>query len=162
MVREMARSLVVMTCLVALIAGCASKPEPEPEPVVDQSAEAGKLARQAWEAQQQGNTDQALDHYREAFRLAPDNAMTANNMALLLQDQGRFRDAVALLREGLEHSPDTADLHYNLAVISELYLLDLDTALHHYRRYRELADSGSNTEAKKVAGWIADLERRVE
>ena len=88
----------------------------------------------------------------------PGNALTANNLALLLREQGRFEEAVTVLETGLSHSPVTAELHYNLAVISELYLLDLDGALTHYRRYRELAD----TEEKRVAGWIADLERRLD
>ncbi len=88
----------------------------------------------------------------------PGNALTANNLALLLREQGRFEEAVAVLETGLSHSPATAELHYNLAVISELYLLDLDGALAHYRRYRELA----GTEEKQVAGWIADLERRLD
>ncbi len=70
----------------------------------------------------------------------------------------RFAEAVAVLENGLRHSPNTAELHYNLAVISELYLLDLDAALTHYRRYRDLADP----EGKLVAGWIADLERRLD
>lgn len=156
MVPDAVRSLLLMVCLVVLVAGCASKPSPGP--VVDNGAEAGELARQAWQLQQQGNTKEALVQYRRAFSLDPGNAMTANNLALLLREQGHFREAVAMLRKGLEHSPETAELHYNLAVISELYLLDLGTALHHYRRYRDLAD----TEGKQVAGWIADLERRVE
>lgn len=156
MVPDAVRSLLLMVWLSVLVTGCASKPEPEP--VVDNSAEAGEFARQAWQAQQQGNTDEALAQYRQAFSLDPRNAMTANNLALLLREQGRFSEAVSMLRKGLEHSPDTEELHYNLAVISELYLLDLDTALRHYRRYRELADA----EGKQVAGWIADLERRVE
>ncbi len=156
MVPDGVRSLLLMFCLAALVTGCASKPEPEP--VVDNSAEAGELARQAWQAQQQGDTDEALARYRQAFSLNPRNAMTANNLALLLREQGRFGEAVSMLHKGLEHSPDTEELHYNLAVISELYLLDLTTALRHYRRYRDLAD----TDGKQVAGWIADLERRVE
>lgn len=156
MVPDTVRALWLMLGLVVLVTGCATKPEPEP--VVYNSAEAGKLARQAWQLQQEGHADEALAQYRQAFSLDPNNAMTANNLALLLREQGQFEKAVAMLRKGLEHSPDTAELHYNLAVISELYLLDLETALRHYRRYRELAD----TEGQQVAGWIADLERRVQ
>lgn len=156
MVPDSIRSLLLVLCLAMLTTGCASKPEPAP--VVDRNAEAGELARQAWHAQQQGNNNGALERYRQALTLDPSSAMTANNLALLLREQGRFEEAVSILRKGLEHSPDTAQLHYNLAVISELYLLELDTALRHYRRYRELSDA----EGRQVEGWIADLERRVE
>jgi tetratricopeptide (TPR) repeat protein len=155
MTPETARAVLLAGCL-ALLAGCAS--QPKPEPVVVNTSEASELVRQAWEAHQQGRTNEALERYREAFSLNPGNALTANNLALLLREQGRFDEAVMVLEAGLRNSPATSELHYNLAVISELYLLDLDGALAHYRRYRELADS----EEKQVAGWIADLERRLD
>ena len=152
---ETARAVLLTGCL-ALLAGCAS--QPKQEPVVVNTAEASELARQAWEAHQQGRRKEALERYREAFDMNPGNALTANNLGLLLREQGRFEEAVTVLETGLSHSPATAELHYNLAVISELYLLDLDGALAHYRRYRSLA----GTEDKQVAGWIADLERRLD
>jgi len=83
---------------------------------------------------------------------------TLNNQALLLKQQHRFSEAAVLLETGLQSSPEVAELHYNLAVISELYLLDLGRALRHYQRYQVLSAS----EDKKVTGWIADLERRLD
>lgn len=156
MVPETVRAALLTGLLVLLLVGCVS--QPKPEPVVVNTAEARELTRQAWEAHQQGRISEAVAHYRESFQLDPGNALTANNLALLLQEQGRFDEAVAILEQGLRHSPSTAELHYNIAVISELYLLDLDGALSHYRRYRELAGN----EEKQVAGWIADLERRLD
>ena len=61
-----------------------------------------------------------------------------NNLALLLK-QERFEEAAAMLETGLNVTPKVAELHYNLAVISELYLLDLDKALEHYQHYQALA-----------------------
>jgi Flp pilus assembly protein TadD len=112
----------------------------------------------AWIARQQGNPEQAMAAYRTAFELDPGDAVSANNLALLLREQNQFREAVTLLQEGLRYSPDTADLHYNLAVIAELYLLDLELALAHYRKFRALTEQ----EGQLVAGWIADLERRLD
>lgn len=113
-----------------------------------------------WVARQQSDQGQAIAAYRSAFKLDPDDAVSANNLALLLREQGKFREAVTLLQEGIEYSPETADLHYNLAVIAELYLLDLELALTHYRRFRELTEA--EQEGQLVAGWIADLERRLD
>ncbi|WP_228257278.1 hypothetical protein [Marinobacter sp. NP-4(2019)] len=87
-----------------------------------------------------------------------EDVVAINNQALALKEQGRFREAAGLLRTGIDSSPETPELHYNLAVISELYLLDLKAALLHYHHYREL----SGSEDKQVAGWIADLERRLQ
>lgn len=112
----------------------------------------------AWIARQQGNPEQAMAAYRTAFELDPGDAVSANNLALLLREQNQFREAVTLLQEGLRYSPDTADLHYNLAVIAELYLLDLELALARYRKFRALTEQ----EGQLVAGWIADLERRLD
>ena len=111
-----------------------------------------------WVARNKGDNSLAVTHYEKAFELNPNDAASANNLALLLKENNRFREAVTVLEEGLRYSPDTADLHYNLAVIAELYLLDYAKALNHYRRYRDLASQ----EGQLVAGWIADLERRLD
>lgn len=115
-------------------------------------------SRLAWVLQQQGELEVARSLYQQAIHRDSTDAMTVNNLALLLQHQGRFADAQALLLEGLEYAEGVPELHYNLAVVSELYLLDLETALEHYRIYHQLV--GENEQ--RVAGWIADLERRIQ
>lgn len=121
------RVLVMLIVLGALV-GCAGRPAPE---------------------QSRGET--------RVQSVTRQDVVQINNQALSLKEQSRFREAATLLRSGIESAPETPELHYNLAVISELYLLDLEAALVHYRRYREL----SGSEDKRVAGWIADLERRL-
>lgn len=114
-------------------------------------------AQLAWVRQQQGHRPEAERLYREVLALDPGEARSVNNLALLVQGEGHFSEARALLLQGLEYSPDVPELHFNLAVLSELYLFDLEGALDHYRRYLQLADG----EQAQVEGWIADLERRV-
>ncbi|MBO6850109.1 MAG: tetratricopeptide repeat protein [Marinobacter sp.] len=123
------RVLSGMLVVMLILAGCASQPRLEPEKAPAQPA--------------------SLD---------PQAVVALNNRALSLKDEGEFREAARLLRSGVEASPDTPELHYNLAVIAELYLLDLETALAHYRRYREL----TGDDDRQVAGWMADLERRLQ
>ncbi|WP_096281368.1 tetratricopeptide repeat protein [Marinobacter sp. LV10R510-11A] len=129
-----------------------SKPKPPPNP-----QQALIHAREGAAAYEQGDVSAAIDAWQLAVELNPDDAVTHNNLALLLKQKHRFSEAAALLETGLESSPEVAELHYNLAVISELYLLDLNRALTHYQRYQTLSAS----EDKKVTGWIADLERRL-
>lgn len=114
-------------------------------------------ARLAWVRQQQGDLQDAEALYRQALAQDPTDALTVNNLALLIQAEGNYRQAQELLLKGLQYSPEVPELHFNLAVVSELYLLDLQTALAHYRRYQQLAEG----ENPRVAGWIADLERRI-
>lgn len=115
-------------------------------------------SRLGWVLQQQGDRAGAMQAYRKAIDLDPSDAMTVNNLALMLMEDKQFREAATLLRNGLDYTPDVPELHYNLGVVSELYLLDLEAALRHYRRYRDLSESGD----KAVDGWIADLERRLD
>lgn len=144
--------------LVTLVAGCAGNAPRAPEPT-KVSLEAARTHVQAGrEAYDQGRKEAAVEAWQKAVALDPANSVVVNNLALLIKEQHRFEEAAELLREGIRHSPSVAELHYNLAVISELYLLDLETALRHYNRYRELAAQ----EDESVAGWIADLERRLQ
>ncbi len=115
-------------------------------------------ARMGWIRQQQAQTDAAIRHYRKALGLDPANTMAINNLALLLQRRGRFEQARAVLKAGLAHAEDAPELHYNLGILAELYLLDLKTALAEYQRYQQLSGEKNH----QVEGWIADLERRLK
>ncbi|WP_166268400.1 tetratricopeptide repeat protein [Marinobacter caseinilyticus] len=114
-------------------------------------------AKIAWVIQRQGRQDEARRWYREALILDPSDTMTTNNLALILKESGEFQAARDLLLQGLEHHREVPELHYNLAVLSELYLLDLAAALKHYQAYQDAVQS----EDGRVKGWIADLERRL-
>lgn len=114
-------------------------------------------ARLAWIRQHQDQPEQAITLYQQALAQTPSDAMAINNLALLQQKQGRFQQASEVLRNGLEYAQDNPELHYNLGVLSELYLLDLKAALAQYKRYRDL----SGKDDHRVDGWIVDLERRL-
>ncbi|ERS90340.1 hypothetical protein Q667_08965 [Marinobacter sp. C1S70] len=149
----------LLLLVLAGLAGCASK-APAPEKVApvyqpEQSKEWERQGRQAYEA---GDRKTALEAWHQAVAADPANVRVRNNLALLLKEQERFEEAAEMLEAGLKVTPKVAELHYNLAVISELYLLDLDKALEHYQQYQSLVGE----EGSQVAGWIADLERRLE
>lgn len=145
--------------LLVFLAGCAGQEVRQPEEQVKVDPElAAHFEKEGRKAFEEGRKDAAVKAWQRAVELAPTNAVTVNNLALVLKDQYRFAEAADLLEKGIAHSPGVAELHFNLAVIAELYLLDLETALVHYNRYRELKEE----EDQQVAGWIADLERRLE
>nr|WP_323750815.1 tetratricopeptide repeat protein [Marinobacter sp.] len=155
--------ICLMLLAVAALSGCAAthkgssydKAQTQPVPSPEQ---AEVLAREGRRAYEQGEVESAIQSWQSAVELNPADVVTVNNLALALKDANRFSEAVTLLEKGVNASPETAELHYNLAVISELYLLQLDKALAHYQRYQQL----SVTEDKAVAGWIVDLERRLQ
>ncbi|HEY8122197.1 MAG TPA: tetratricopeptide repeat protein, partial [Myxococcota bacterium] len=73
----------------------------------------------------------AMRAYRRALARDPSFSDAAVNLARLLHEAGRAKDAVALYQRALAHAPEDAELHYNLALALE------DTAgpaaaMHHY------------------------------
>lgn len=147
----------VLGAAITLLAGCAGPAVQAPaEPSNPELAE--QFAREGKQAFDQGRKQAAELAWQQAVRLNPADAAVVNNLALLKKESRNFAEAVTLLETGIRHSPEVAELHYNLGVIAELYMLDLQKALTHYQRYSELAGH----EDKRVAGWIADLERRLD
>jgi len=79
-----------------------------------------------------------------------------NTDAIALREQGDFPGAEAAYLAALGADPDHADTHRNLGILYDLYLGVPGRALHHYGRYQALTQATD----RRVAGWIADLERR--
>ncbi|MBW4933365.1 hypothetical protein KZO34_01775 [Marinobacter sp. F4206] len=149
------RQVFVGLC-VGVLAACSGPVVKESEPVSPELAL--EFAREGKQAYEQGRKRAAEQAWRQAVELNPQDPVVVNNLAVLLQEEKKFAESASLLERGLRYSPEVAELHYNLAVIAELYLLDLQKALTHYERYREI----SGVEDKVVAGWIADLQRRLD
>jgi len=79
-----------------------------------------------------------------------------NREAVALREQGRFAAAEQTYLAALSEAPDAPAIHYNIGILYDLYLGIPGKALYHYERYRELSGDGD----RRVAGWIADLQRR--
>jgi Flp pilus assembly protein TadD len=61
----------------------------------------------------QGNKEQAMDSYKKALAVQPDQPVAANNLSYLMMDTGQNIDVALSLaqvaRRGLPNAPDTAD-----------------------------------------------------
>jgi len=71
---------------------------------------------------QQGNIDQALQHYRIASQQNPYNMNLMMNMAMALSSGGRHEPAAALLEEATNRHPD--NLVINLALLQNYLMLE--------------------------------------
>lgn len=91
-----------------------------------------------------------------ALELDPAHPVALNQLGMLRRRQGRFEDAEAAYLKAVTADPEYALAHYNLGVLYELYLQQLESALQHFERYQELSG-----EDEQVAKWIVDLRRRV-
>ena len=70
---------------------------------------------------------------------------------------GHFKAAREAYERALALSPNYGKAHFNLAVLSDLYLPDLPNALKHYEAYQALQAQPDAT----VAKWIVDLQKRT-
>ena len=92
----------------------------------------------------------------DALILDPLHAPALNQLGMLLRRQGKFAEAESTYLKAVTTEPDYGLAHYNLGVLNELYLQQLDVALQHFERYQAISG-----EDKQVTKWIADLKRRI-
>lgn len=117
----------------------------------------GPLLNLALVYRKTGRTADAEAAYRKAIKVNPDNLDAYNELAILLREQGRFKEAETQYLKALSVWQDYPQTHRNLGILYDLYMGRFEQALEHYRRYQALQPQPD----PKVAGWIADLQRRV-
>ncbi len=62
---------------------------------------------------------------------------------------GDFIQAINLYENALDGSPDSADIHYQLALLYDDKMNEPLHALHHFKRYLTLAPAGPHAEEAK-------------
>lgn len=93
----------------------------------------------------------------EAVAANPNNCDARNQLGIVLRRQGKFFAAEQQYQECLKVDPTRADVQLNLGILYELYMGRLSDALMAYGEYQMLTAEPD----QQVAGWMADLERRV-
>jgi len=86
---------------------------------------------------EEGKTDQAVDHYRQAVTLRPDYAEAHYNLGRLLVEQGRAGDAIAHYEKAVEINPADAEAQNNFGV-TLFGVGRVDDAIKHYRKALQL------------------------
>lgn len=117
----------------------------------------GPLVNQGRIYWQQEKYDEASDALNKALEINSQNPYAHNLLGLVMREQGKFDEARQHYLQAVQLDPKYARAHFNLGVLAELYLQDLNLALDHFRAYQGLQKTPDNT----VANWIADLERRA-
>lgn len=103
------------------------------------------------------NLAAAQAHVTKALERNPRLAQAHNVAGYLEAANGNIAKAVAHYQKAIELKADYALAHYNIALLNDIYLHDIPTAVQHYKRYLQL----TNSQDKKTADWVAELERSL-
>lgn len=108
---------------------------------------------------QTGQTDEAINKFREAIRIKPDYAEAVNNLGFALARQGQMDGAIAQFREAIRLIPDYARAHYNLGLALSRKG-ELDEAVREYREAIRLVPDFS--EARHNLGLALDRKGQID
>lgn len=106
---------------------------------------------------EQKDYTKAQQAFEQSLAINDANPYAHNGLGLALREQGQFDDARIHYERALVLDPKYARAHFNLAVLAELYLQDLNLALEHFQAYQNL----QKLPDENVANWIVDLQRRA-
>lgn len=96
--------------------------------------------------------------FKQAIQTNPDNALGYNFLGVVYRRSGKFIEARQAYEQAISRNAQYANAHLNLGILYDLYMNDINRALHHYEQYQTL--NGSTD--KQVANWILDLQRRAK
>ena len=121
MLQGWVRSALYALCLLALI-----------HPASTAAQTAADYRKQATEFAQAKAWDDAIENYRDALALEPNDAITHYDLALALKYQGSTKEALKEFQEAVQLKPKWADAHYGLGAVW-YDLQDPDAALKEVR-----------------------------
>ncbi|WMJ74695.1 hypothetical protein RCC89_16195 [Cytophagaceae bacterium ABcell3] len=113
-------------------------------------------------------TDNAIQYFKKALRLDSSFTATYLNYSFLLNKEGRYNEAIALLEKGYRFTSTQADrayFNYNLA-LAHRYLENCPTALNKINEAIRLIDDQNIKERflktkKRIDFWCGDEPIRV-
>lgn len=119
---------------------------------------AGPHANLAVIALKNNQPEEALKLVKFALTKNPKLAQALNLLAYLEQINGEIRAAEKHYKEAIQSNKNYAIAHYNIALLYDVYLQDVESAIPHYERYMKLI----NNQDKKTADWLEQLKRTKE
>lgn len=119
---------------------------------------AGPDANLAVIALKNNKPEEALALVKLALTKNPNFAQALNLLAYLEQVSGEIRSAEQHYKEAIKNKDDYAIAHYNIALLYDVYLQDIESAIPHYELYLKL----TNNKDKSTADWLEQLKRTKE
>lgn len=116
---------------------------------------AGPYANLAIIALKNNKPEKALDLVKTSLTKNPKMAEALNLLAYLEQISGDIKSAEKHYKEAIANKNDYAIAHYNIALLYDIYLQDIESAIPHYERYMSLI----NNKDKSTADWLEQIKR---
>lgn len=112
----------------------------------------------------QDNDDMQQQHkdmtryLNNAISANPLNYLAHNEFALVLRQQGQFKQALNHYEFAIKSWPAFAEGYLNRGILYDLYMGRKSLALVDYELYQALSDDNS----RQLKGWIIDLKRQIK
>lgn len=119
---------------------------------------AGPYANLAIIALKQNDIQKSFALIKTSLEKNSRSPQALNLLAYIEQKNGDIQSAEKHYKEALKYKDNYALAHYNLALLYDIYLQDIDKAIPHYERYMKLI----NNKDKITADWIEQLKRTKE
>ena len=111
----------------------------------------------------QGETEAAVQHYRQAVRLQPDSAQVRNILGIAVQSLGDHAAAAEHFSAAIQLNANLSNIHRNLGLASKLQG-KMDSARQAYRRAVDLdpEDSLLQLETETVSPFISESNASID
>lgn len=94
------------------------------------------------------------NYLQKALALSPTMPNALNLKAQIETHNGNMKEAEKLYLAALDGDDTYANAHYNIALLYDIYLQDIEKAIKHYKRYTELTENKDTATIE----WIQQLE----
>ncbi|MFH1577452.1 MAG: hypothetical protein ABIC18_00055, partial [Candidatus Omnitrophota bacterium] len=105
-------------------------------------------------------SEKAISYYLKAIDAIPDNAGLHYNLAIEYLRTRQFHQATDELHKVIQLNSKDKDAYYNLGILYEIYLGDLERAKFCYNRYIEFAAGADDTNNVKL--WIMEIDKKIK
>lgn len=119
---------------------------------------AGPYANLAIIALKNNNPEKALKLVEVALSKNPNLAQALNLLAYLEQISGNIQQAKEHYKKAIQNKNDYAIAHYNIALLYDVYLQDIESAIPHYEKYMKLINNAD----KNTADWLEQIKRKKD
>jgi tetratricopeptide (TPR) repeat protein len=110
-----------------------------------------------------GDLDNAIDQFKQAAKLKPDDIESFVGMARAQMRRGLYKESAASLRSGLRVQPNDADAHYKLGQVLTRLSNNPDDAMHEFQQTIKLdpQHSGAHRDLGMLKGLAHDVDGQI-